>query len=383
MVSTFLNEDQSLFKKMISEIAAKEFAPIAAELDKTHKFPRANLKLLSELEVMGLTIDEKYGGAGMDYICYSLATEEISKACASTGTMYSAHLSLCAMPIEIFGNEEQKKHYLPKLCSGEYLGAFALSEPGNGSDAAAMRTKAVEDGDHYVLSGSKAWITNGAEADVYIVLAQSDFELKHKGVTAFIVEKGTPGMSFGKPEDKLGIRASATCQIHFDDCKVPKKNILGKPGDGFKIAMQTLDGGRIGMASQAIGIAQAAFEDSIKYAETREAFGESILNFQAIQFKLANMSTDIEAARLLAYQAACLHDAGKKFTRAAAQAKLFASEMCMKHTIEAIQIHGGYGYTTEYNVERYLRDAKITEIYEGTSEIQRIVIAKELQREYL
>lgn len=377
-----LNEDQKIFSKMIADLASKEFAEKAKEIDKTHRFPTENIKLMAECGLMGLTIPEKWGGSEMDYICYALAVEELSKACASTGTIFSAHLSLCAVPIYKYGNEEQKEKFLKPLAKGEKLGAFALSEPGNGSDAAAMLTSAVKDGDFYVLNGSKAWITNGEVADTYIVLAQTDYEAKHKGVTAFIIEKGTEGMSFGKPEDKLGIRASSTTQIHFDDSKIHKSNILGKIGDGFKIAMATLDGGRIGMAGQAVGITRAAFEDSIRYAQEREAFGTKISNFQAIQFKISDMATDIDAARLLIYRAASAHDRGEKFSRFAAQAKLFASEMAMKHTIQAIQIHGGYGYTTEYNVERYMRDAKITEIYEGTSEIQRIVIAKDLLKEY-
>ncbi len=377
-----LNEDQEMFRKMVADLASKEFAEKAKEIDKTHRFPEENVKLMAECGLLGLTIPEKWGGAGMDYICYALAVEEISKACASTGTIFSAHLSLCAIPIYKYGNEEQHEKFLRPLATGEKLGAFALSEPGNGSDAAAMRTSATEDGDYYILKGSKAWITNGEVADTYLVLAQTDYEAKHKGVTAFIVEKGTTGMSFGKPEDKLGIRASSTTQIHFDDCKVHKSNILGEIGDGFKIAMATLDGGRIGMAGQAVGVTRAAFEDSIRYAQEREAFGTKISNFQAIQFKISDMATDIDAAKLLIYRAASAHDRGEKFSRFAAQAKLFASEMAMKHTIQAIQIHGGYGYTTEYNVERYMRDAKITEIYEGTSEIQRIVIAKDLLKEY-
>jgi acyl-CoA dehydrogenase len=382
MVEIKLTDDQEMFRKMISDIARKEFSERAKEIDKTHRFPHENVEILRECGVMGLTIPEEWGGAGMDYTCYSIAVEEISKICASTGTIFSAHLSLCTVPIEHFGNDEQKEKFLRPLATGVKLGAFALSEPGNGSDAAGMHTHAVEDGDFYVLNGSKAWISNGAVADTYLVLAQTNYELKHKGVTAFIIEKGAEGMSFGKPEDKLGIRASSTTQIHFDNCKVPKSQILGKIGDGFKIAMMTLDVGRIGMASQAIGIAKAAFEDSIKYAQQREAFGQKISEFQAIQFKLADMMVDIEAARLLTYQAISKHDRGEKFTRESASAKLFASETAMKHTVEAVQIHGGYGYTTEYNVERYMRDAKITEIYEGTSEIQRIVIAKELLKEY-
>jgi butyryl-CoA dehydrogenase len=382
MVEIKLTDDQEMFRKMISDIAKKEFSERAKEIDKTHRFPHENVEILRDCGFMGLTIPEEWGGAGMDYTCYSIAVEEISKICASTGTIFSAHLSLCTVPIEHFGNDEQKEKFLRPLATGVKLGAFALSEPGNGSDAAGMHTHAVEDGDFYVLNGSKAWITNGAVADTYLVLAQTNYELKHKGVTAFIIEKGAEGMSFGKPEDKLGIRASSTTQLHFDNCKVPKSQILGKIGDGFKIAMMTLDVGRIGMASQAIGIAKAAFEDSIKYAQQREAFGQKISEFQAIQFKLADMMVDIEAARLLTYQAISKHDRGEKFTRESASAKLFASETAMKHTVEAVQIHGGYGYTTEYNVERYMRDAKITEIYEGTSEIQRIVIAKELLKEY-
>lgn len=377
------SEEQAMLQKMVSDIAKNEFSERAKEIDKSHRFPTENVQIMGEAGLLGVTIDEKYGGGGMDYICYSIVVEELSKICATTGTIMSAHLSLCARPLQDWGSEELKQKYLPGLATGKSLGAFALSEPGNGSDAAAMRTDAKEDGDHYILNGSKAWITNGAEADVYLVLAQTDREAKHKGVTAFIVEKGWEGFSFGKPEDKLGIRGSSTTQLHFDNCKVPKENIIGKVGDGFKIAMTTLDGGRIGMASQALGILRAAFEDSIKYSNDREAFGQKINEFQAIQFKLANMGVDIDAARGLIYMAATAHDEGKPYSKLAAQAKLFASEAAMKHTVEAIQIHGGYGYTTEYNVERYMRDAKITEIYEGTSEIQRIVIAKSLMKEYL
>ena len=377
-----LSDEQAMLQKMVSDIAKNEFAERAKEIDKSHRFPHENVKMMGEAGLLGVTIDEKYGGGGMDYICYSIVIEELSKICAATGTIASAHLSLCARPIQDWGSEELKQKYLPGLASGKSLGAFALSEPGNGSDAAAMRTDAKEDGDSYILNGSKAWITNGAEADVYLVLAQTDRAAKHKGVTAFIVEKGWAGFSFGKPEDKLGIRGSSTTQLHFDNCRVPKANILGKVGDGFKIAMTTLDGGRIGMASQALGILRACFEDSIKYADVREAFGQKINEFQAIQFKLADMGVDIDASRGLIYMAACAHDEGKPYSKLAAQAKLFASEAAMKHTVQAIQIHGGYGYTTEYNVERYMRDAKITEIYEGTSEIQRIVIAKSLMKEY-
>ncbi len=378
-----LNEDQKMIQRMVRELASEQFAERAKEIDKSHRFPHENVAMMAEAGLLGLTVDEKWGGGGMDYVCYAIAVEELSRVCAATGTIFSAHLSLCTKPINDWGNDEQKEKYLKPLAAGTKLGAFALSEPGNGSDAAGMNTTAVEDGDSYVLNGSKAWITNGIEAEIYLVLAQTNKELKHKGVTAFLVEKGTPGFSFGKPEDKLGIRASSTTQLHFDNCRVPKANILSKVGDGFKIAMSTLDGGRIGMSGQAIGIMRAAFEESIQYANVRETFGQKIKEHQAIQFKLADMATDIDAARLLTWAAAAMHDRGEPFSRAAAQAKVFASEAAMKHTIQGVQIHGGYGFTTEYNLERYMRDAKITEIYEGTSEVQRIVIAKSLYKEYL
>lgn len=375
-----LNSDQQTIQKMVRDLASNEFAERAKEIDKSHAFPHENVKLMAECGLLGLTIDEKWNGGGMDYVTYALAVEEVSRACAATGTIFSAHLSLCAKPIEEWGNDEQKEKYLKPLASGEKLGAFALSEPGNGSDAAAMRTTATEDGDSYILNGSKAWISNGEVADTYVVTAQTDFDKKHKGVTAFIVEKGTEGLSFGKPEDKLGIRASSTTQMHFDNCKIPKANILGEVGDGFKVAMKTLDGGRIGISAQAIGIARAAMEESIQYSKEREAFGKKLKDIPAIQAKIADMATEIDAARLLNFSAACAHDRGENYTKLSAQAKLFASEVAMRHTVQAVQIHGGYGYTTEYNVERYMRDAKITEIYEGTSEIQRLVIAREMTR---
>ncbi len=378
-----LSEDQKMIQKMVNDLATKEFRERAKEIDKSHAFPHENVKLMAECGLLGLTIDEKWGGGGMDYVTYALAVEEVSRACAATGTIFSAHLSLCAKPIEQWGGDEQKEKYLKPLASGTKLGAFALSEPGNGSDAAAMRTLAKEDGDNYILNGSKAWISNGEVADTYLVLAQTDVEKKHKGVTAFIIEKDTEGLSFGKPEDKLGIRASSTTQMHFDNCKVSKANILGSVGDGFKVAMKTLDGGRIGIAAQAIGIARAAMEESMEYANQREAFGKKLKDIPAIQAKVADMSTEIDAARLLNFSACCAHDRGENYTKLSAQAKLYASEVAMKHTVQAVQIHGGYGYTTEYNVERYMRDAKITEIYEGTSEIQRLVIAREAFKEHL
>ena len=381
-IQTFkLTEEQDLLRKTIREIAEENFKEKAREIDKTHRFPRENFELLSKLGMTGLTLSEKYSGGGMDYVSYAIVIEEIARACVTTSVILAVHLSLFSKPIEKFGSDYLKDKYLVKLAKGELLGAFCLSEPGNGSDAAAMLTRAYDKGDHFILNGTKAWITNGSQADVYLVLAQTDPELKHKGVTAFIVEKNMPGVSFGKLEDKLGIRASATCQVRLDNVKVPKENVLGNIGDGFKIAMVTLDSGRIGIAAQALGVAQASFDLASSYAKTREAFGQKIINFQAIQFMLVEMATEIEAARLLLYQAANMHDLGLKFTRQSAEAKLFCSELASKAANKAVQILGGYGYTTEYDAERYLRDAKITEIYEGTSEIQRIVIADNIIKE--
>lgn len=384
-----LTEEQELLKKTISEVSEENFKEKARDIDKTHRFPRENYELLAKLGMAGLTLPEAYGGADLDYVSYAIVIEEIAKCCATTAVILSAHLSLCSVPIAKFGSDILKNKYLRKLASGEYLGAFCLSEPGNGSDAAAMITKVEDKGEHYLLNGTKAWITNGKEADVYLVTAQSTSvdELekkslpKHKGVSAFIVEKNMPGVSFGKLEDKLGIRASSTCQVILDNVKVPKENLLGNEGEGFKIALATLDGGRIGIAAQAIGIAQASYDLASSYAKTREAFGQTIIGFQAIQFMLVELATEIEAGRLLIYQAANLHDRGLKYTREAAQAKLFCSELASKAANKAVQILGGYGYTTEYDAERYLRDAKITEIYEGTSEIQRIVIAENVIKE--
>jgi len=389
-IQTFkLTEDQELLRKTIRDVAEENFKEKAREIDKTHRFPRENFELLSQLEMTGLTLPEKYGGGGMDYVSYSIVIEEIARVCATTSVILAAHLSLCSIPINIFGSDFIKEKYLKKLAKGEFLGAFCLSEPGNGSDAQAMLTKAEDKGDHYLLNGTKAWITNGKEAEVYVVLAQSTpVETlhatslpKHKGVSAFIIEKNIAGVSFGKLEDKLGIRASSTCQVILDNVKVPKENLLGSTGEGFKIAMVTLDGGRIGIASQALGIAQACFDLASSYAKHREAFGKKISDFQAIQFMLTEMATEIEVGRLLTYQAANLHDTGEKFTKTAAEAKLFCSELASKAANKALQILGGYGYTTEYDAERFLRDAKITEIYEGTSEIQRIVIAQNVIKE--
>jgi butyryl-CoA dehydrogenase len=368
-------EEQMLIKETIREIAQKEFAPRAAEVDKNHRFPRENWELLGASDFCGLVFPEEYGGAGLDHVSYSIVVEELAKACATTSVLYSAHVSLCLKPMFIFGTEEQKQRWLPAMCKGEKMGAFALSEPGSGSDAAAARCTAVLKGDHYIVNGSKNWITNGVEADYYLVLAQTDASQKHKGLIALIIEKGTPGFTFGKLEDKLGIKGSSTCQILFEDSPVPVANVLGKPSEGFKVAMVTLDGGRIGIGSQAVGIAQGAWDHASRYAKERVAFNKTINQFQAIQFMLAEMQTEIDAARLLIYHASSLQDRGEKFTREAAEAKLFASEMSMRSTVKCVQIFVGYGYVTDYPAERYMRDAKITEIYEGTSEVQRIVIA--------
>jgi alkylation response protein AidB-like acyl-CoA dehydrogenase len=376
-----LTEEQEMLRKTIREIAEENFKEKAREIDKTHRFPRENFDLLAKLGMTGLTLPEKYGGGGMDCISYAILIEEIAKACASTSVIIAVHLSLCSMPIAKFGSDFLKEKYLRKLAKGEILGAYCLSEPGSGSDAANILTTAKDDSGFYVLNGTKAWITNGSEADLYIVFAQTNPELKHKGITAFLVEKNMSGISFGKLEDKLGIRASATCQVRLDNVKVPKENILGNIGDGFKIAMMTLDRGRIGIASQAIGIAQGSYDLAVSYAKEREAFGEKIINFQSLQFMLAEIATEIEVGRLLIYQAANRYDEGLNFTKHSAVAKLFCSELATKAANKAVQILGGYGYTTEYDAERFYRDAKITEIYEGTSEIQRIVIAKNIIKE--
>lgn len=372
------SEEQLLIRDTIREIAQKEFAPRAAEIDRDHRFPRENWELLGASDVCGLPFPEKYGGSGLDSLCYSIVVEELAKVCATTSVVYSAHVSLTAKPIYIFGNEEQRQRFLVPMCQGKKLGAFALSEPGSGSDAAAARCTAVLDGDHFILNGSKNWITNAVEADYYLVIAQTDSALKHKGLVALIVEKGTPGFTFGKLEDKLGIKGSSTCQIMFEDSRVPVANMLGAIGEGFKVAMSTLDGGRIGIASQAVGIAQGAWDHAFKYSKERVAFGKTINQFQAIQFMLADMQTEIDAARLLTYHASLAQDRGVKFTKEAAHAKLYASEVAMRSTVKCVQIFGGYGYVTDYPVERYMRDAKITEIYEGTSEVQRIVIANQV-----
>ncbi|MBI2605572.1 MAG: acyl-CoA dehydrogenase [Deltaproteobacteria bacterium] len=371
----FLLDDQHrMIRESAREFARREIAPKAKELDETGRYPKEIIEKLSEMGFMGVMVPEQYGGAGLDALSYAIAMEEVSAGCASTGVIMSVNNSLVCSPVVKFGDEAQKKRYLPPLASGKRLGCFALSEPGNGSDAAAMRTAARRDGDHYVLNGTKNFITNGREADVCIVFATTDAAKKHKGVTAFLVDKPTAGLTVGKLEDKLGINASSTAQLHFENVRVPEANRLGEEGAGFKIAMATLDGGRIGIASQALGIASAALEASKKFAREREAFGAPIAKLQAIQFHVADMATRLDAARLLTWRAAAKAATDERFTREAAMAKLFASEAAMWITTTAIQVHGGYGYTKEYPVERHFRDAKITEIYEGTSEIQRIVI---------
>jgi len=375
-----LNEQQKMIQKMVREFAEKEIAPVAANLDKTGEYPTKILKKMAELGLLGIIIPTEYGGAGLDIISYVTIIEEISRKCASTGVITSVHNSLVAYPIMKHGTDEQKKKYLPLLAKGEKIGAFAGTEPNAGSDLGAMQTKAELKGDHYVINGDKCFITSGDHAGIFIVFAVTDKAAGSRGISAFIVEKETPGFKVGSLFDKMGINANHVTELVFENMKVPKENLLGKEGEGFKIALSTLDGGRIGIAAQAVGIAQAALEESIEYAKQRQQFGKPIAQFQAIQWMIADMATRIEAARYLVYNAAYAKDKGGRFSKEAAMAKLFASETAMDAVIKAVQIHGGYGYTKEYTVERLFRDAKITEIYEGTSEVQRMVIAGSLLR---
>jgi len=370
-----INESYNEIIGMMSKFADSEVAPLAHDIDKNGMIPDSLRAKLCENGFMGIYIPEEYGGAGMDYMSYGIMIEEISRACASTGVLLSAHNSLAVWPILSFGTEDQKKKYLPKMASGELVGCFCLSEPNAGSDPGTLTTFAEDKGDHYVINGTKNFITNGKEAGVAIVMAKTTKTNDHKGITTFIVDTTTEGFNVQKLEDKLGIKGSSTAQIHFDNVKVSKDNILGEVGKGFKIALATLDGGRIGIAAQALGIAEAAFRYARMYATQRVQFGGPISNLQAIQFKIADMSTKIAAARLLIYHASDLKDKGLNYSKEAAQAKLFASEACMWITTQGIQVLGGNGYTKEYPMERFFRDAKICEIYEGTSEIQRIVIA--------
>ncbi|RME86851.1 MAG: acyl-CoA dehydrogenase [Anaerolineae bacterium] len=369
-----------MIRQAARDFAQKEIAPIAAEFDETGEFPEKTIRKMGEMGFMGIEVPEEYGGAGMDTLAYVLALEEICKVDAAHGTIMSVNNSLFCYGILKFGTEEQKKKYVIPVASGEAIGAYALTEPSSGSDAANMRTRAVRDGDFYVLNGRKNWITSAPVADYFVVFAMTEPEKKHHGITAFIVEGDTPGLTRGKKEPKLGIRASATSEVTFEDCRVPVENRLGEEGQGFKIAMTVLDAGRIGVAAQALGIAEAAYEAALNYAREREAFGKKIGQFEGVSFKLADMKTRIEASRLLIYNAAFAKErakeTGERFTLAASMAKLFASETAMFCAHAAVQIHGGMGYSKELPVERYFRDAKITEIYEGTSEIQRLVISR-------
>lgn len=371
-----------MLRNTCRDFANNELKPVAAELDKNHKFPAEQIQKMGQLGLMSVDIPSEYGGTGLDYLAYAIAMEEISRGCASCGVIMSVNNSLYLGPIKHFGNELQKENYLKPFLNSEKIGCFALSEPGNGSDAAAASTVAHLEGDHWVLNGTKSWITNGYESSATIVFATTNKSLKHKGISAFIVPKPTEGLSLGKKEDKLGIRASSTCNLIFDECKIPKENLLGTEGMGFKIAMQTLDAGRIGIASQALGIAQAALECALEYSMKREAFGSPIAKLQSIQMKLADMELRTESARLLTWKAAMLKDAGEPFSRMAAMAKLAASEAATFVSHQAIQILGGMGYVSDMPAERHYRDARITEIYEGTSEIQRLVIAGNLLKEF-
>lgn len=373
-----VSKTETLFLQMIKVFAEKEVKPLAVEIDEQERFPVETIEKMGKLGIMGIPIPTKYGGAGGTNQMYSMAVEELSRVCGTTGVVVSAHTSLCAAPILENGTEEQKMKYLPKLASGEWVGAFGLTEPNAGTDASAQQTIAVLDGNEWVLNGTKIFITNAVYAHVYIIIAMTDKSQGIRGISAFIVEKGTPGFTFGKKEKKLGIRGSSTCELIFENCRIPKENILGKIGGGFGIAMKTLDGGRIGIAAQALGIAQGAIDETVKYTKERKQFGKSISLFQNTQFQMADMETRVQATRLLVRSAAFKKDSGISYSVDAAMAKLYAAETAMDVTTKAIQFHGGYGYTREYPVERMMRDAKITEIYEGTSEVQRMVISAKL-----
>ncbi|OWF41152.1 short-chain specific acyl-CoA dehydrogenase, mitochondrial-like [Mizuhopecten yessoensis] len=377
-----LPDTHEMLRQSVRDFADKELVPIAAKLDKEHLYPAEQVKKLGEMGLMCVDIPESDGGTGLDYLAYAIAMEEVSRGCASTGCIMSVNNSLYLGPVNKYATPAQKEQFVHPFLSGDRVGCFALSEPGNGSDAGAASTVAKLDGDSWVLNGTKAWITNGYEADAAIVFATTDKGLKHKGISAFLVPKPTPGLSLGKKEDKLGIKATSTCYLIFEDCRIPKEYLLGEPGMGFKIAMQTLDAGRIGIASQGLGIAQAAFECAVDYAQKREAFGLPISRMQTIQSKLADMAMAIESARLLTWKAAMLKDDGKPYIKEAAMAKLAASEAATNVSHQAIQVLGGMGFTTDMPAERHYRDARITEIYEGTSEIQRLVIAGQLLKEY-
>ena len=370
-----LTEQQQMMKKLFAEFAEKEVKPLAAEVDEDERFPRENVEKMKACKMMGIPFSRENGGAGADYLSYILAVEELSKKCGTTGVVLSAHTSLGTWPIEHFGTEEQKNKYLPDLCTGKKLAAFGLTEPNAGTDAAGQQTTAVKDGDDYILNGTKIFITNAGEADVYVIFAMTDKTKGTHGISAFIVEKGMPGFTVGQHEKKLGIRGSATSELIFNNVRLSKDHLLGQEGKGFKIAMMTLDGGRIGIAAQALGIAQGAIDETVPYVKARKQFGRSIAKFQNTQFQLADMQVKTDAARWLVYDAAMKKEKGLPYSVEAAKAKLFAAEVAMEVTTKAIQLMGGYGYTRDYPVERMFRDAKITEIYEGTSEVQRMVIS--------
>lgn len=374
----FLTEEQQMLRDMVRDFAQNEVKPIAAEIDETCRFPIETVEKMGELGLMGIVFPEEYGGAGMDTVCYAIAVEELSRVCASTGITLAAHVSLGAYPIYAFGNEEQKRMWLPNLCSGEILGAFGLTEPNAGSDAGGTETMARRDNGHWIVNGSKRFITNASVSTIYAFTAVTDKEKKTRGISAFLVERGMPGFAVDRKENKLGIRGSDTAGLVFEECRIPAENLLGREGDGFKYFLETLDGGRISIAAMALGIAQGALDEALRYTQERRQFGRPIADFQISQFKLADMATWIEAARHLVYHSARLKDKGENFVKESAMAKLYASEVATKICEMAVQLHGGYGYCRDYPVERMWRDAKICEIGEGTSEIQRLVIAREL-----
>lgn len=374
-------KEQTMIRKTIREFAQNELTKEIPRMEKEDRFPKEIVQRMGELGLMGIPIPEKYGGSEMSFTSYIIAIHELSKVSATVGVILSVHTSVGTNPILYFGNESQKEHYLPKLASGEYLGGFALTESGAGSDAANMKTRAVRQGDHYILNGSKSFITNGGKADTYITFARTSDEGKSKGISAFIVEKDTPGLTIGKQEKKMGLHGSKTTELIFDECRVPKEQLFGIEGEGFKIAMSNLNIGRIGIAAQALGIAEAALERAISYAKERKQFGKPIAHHQGISFKLADMATEVEAAKLLTYHAASLVEQNKPSIKEVSMAKMYASKTAVKTAIEAVQVLGGYGYTTDFPVERFFRDAKVTEIYEGTNEIQHIVIANQLLKD--
>jgi butyryl-CoA dehydrogenase len=373
-----LSEEQRLVRDMVRDLARKEIAPCASEVDKTEEFPAENIRKMAELGLLGLPYPEEYGGGGGDYVSYAIAVEEVARACGSTALIYAAHVSLGCGPIYYFGSEVQKRRWLPRLTSGKGLAAFGLTEPGAGSDAGATRTTAVRDGGEYILNGSKMWITSGAIADVVNCTAKTDPEAGTRGISCFLVEKGTPGFIPGKNEPKMGLKGSVTSALALENCRVPAENLLGKEGEGFKQMLITLDGGRISIGAMALGLAQAACDEAIHYAKERVQFGQPIARFQAIQWMIADMATEIDAARLMVYRAAAMKDAGVRYTKEAAMAKLYASEVAERAAFKAVQIHGGYGYSREYPVERIYRDQRLCSIGEGTSEIQRLVIARQV-----